>query len=397
MSSYKNLKIEYYLKGVVWGDNQFVVVGYKGTILTSPDGINWTQRHADSTQNLHRVAWSGNQFVAVGSNNGSVLVSTDGMTWTSRQIMTGQLYGVAWGHNQFVAVGEYGAILVNRCEQPGFIRNTLSGKCIDVAGGPGTENGSPLILWDCEIFGTATDHSMTDQRWGVTPEGFIRNSLSGKCLDVVGGPGTANGAPLQLWDCEFSGANPDNQSVTDQKWSFTSEGFIRNTLSGKCIDVVGTPGTANGIPLQIWDCDLSGVNPNNPSNTDQKWVFVPDIPPRLSIQANGQSDFLSTSVNVPITLILSLDPGVLAGQTLDTWVKAETPFGIYYYSPDQSWQQIQPFRFCEVPLADLTNQIILKDYAIPAGDYRVIFAVDRNHDGVMDASYQQTIQVKTSP
>ena len=153
-----------------------------------------------------------------------------------------------------------------------FIVNSFSGKCIDVAGAPGRSNGAALQLWDCEISGTNPDNgSTTDQRWVLTSEGFIRNSLSGKCIDVAGAPGRSNGAALQLWDCEISGTNPDNGSTTDQRWVLTSEGFIRNSLSGKCIDVAGAPGRSNGAALQLWDCEISGTNPDNGSTTDQRW------------------------------------------------------------------------------------------------------------------------------
>ncbi|WP_368009438.1 ricin-type beta-trefoil lectin domain protein, partial [Laspinema palackyanum] len=54
------------------------------------------------------------------------------------------------------------------------------------------------------------------------------------------------------------------------RWSLTRDGFIRNTLSGKCIDVSDVSGTANGTQLQLWDCQTSGRNPNG-SPTDQRW------------------------------------------------------------------------------------------------------------------------------
>ncbi|NES21119.1 MAG: ricin-type beta-trefoil lectin domain protein, partial [Symploca sp. SIO3E6] len=115
-----------------------------------------------------------------------------------------------------------------------FIKNTLSGKCIDVSGAPGTANGSQLLLWDCESSGLNRDNgSPTDQKWTLTGDGFIKNTLSGKCIDVSGAPGTANGSQLLLWDCESSGLNRDNGSPTDQKWTLTGDGFIKNTLSGK--------------------------------------------------------------------------------------------------------------------------------------------------------------------
>ena len=155
-----------------------------------------------------------------------------------------------------------------------FIANSLSGKCIDVAGAPGRTNGAPLQLWDCEISGINPDNgSVTDQRWVLTNDGFIRNTLSGKCIDVSGAPGRTNGAPLILWDCERSGRNADNGSITDQKWMLTGEGFIRNTLSGKCIDVAGAPGRTNDARLQLWDCERSGRNADNGSVTDQKWQW----------------------------------------------------------------------------------------------------------------------------
>jgi hypothetical protein len=153
-----------------------------------------------------------------------------------------------------------------------FINNLLSGKCIDVAGAPGSNNGAPLQLWDCELSGNRENGSATDQIWILRNDGFIVNQLSGKCIDVAGAPGTGNGARLQLWDCELSGRNRDNGSATDQKWTLMRNGFIRNRLSGKCIDVAGAPGRDNSAPLQLWDCELSGRNADNGSATDQRWT-----------------------------------------------------------------------------------------------------------------------------
>jgi hypothetical protein len=152
-----------------------------------------------------------------------------------------------------------------------FIVNTLSGKCIDVAGAPGNSNGAKLQLWDCERSGTnASNGSSTDQTWILTNDGFIINALSGKCIDVAGAPGRDNRAQLQLWDCERSGRNANNGSRTDQQWKLEG-GFIVNTLSGKCIDVAGAPGRDNRAQLQLWDCERSGRNANNGSRTDQQW------------------------------------------------------------------------------------------------------------------------------
>src|SRR5258708_38277307 len=108
------------LNGVAWSGTQFVAVGSGGTILTSPDGTTWTSRTLDTSTFLgaflqgtflQGVTWSGTQFVAVGSG-GTVLTSPDGITWTSHfsQGATNILYGVAWSGTQFVAVGSVGTI-----------------------------------------------------------------------------------------------------------------------------------------------------------------------------------------------------------------------------------------------------------------------------------------------
>jgi len=140
-----------------------------------------------------------------------------------------------------------------------LIVNQLSGKCIDVSGAPGVANGAPLLLWDCERNGKNKDNgSNSDQFWERTQSGKIRNTLSGKCIDIKG---RNNGDDLQLWDCDTPGRD------SDQTFVFRSDGFIEHRATRKCIDVSGAPGRNNGARLQLWDCEL-----NNPQ-TDQRWRF----------------------------------------------------------------------------------------------------------------------------
>ena len=99
----------------------------------------------------------------------------------------------------------------------GFIVNYLSSKCIGVKGADNS-NGSPLVLGDCEISGFNSSNGLpTNQKWILGSDKFIKNRASGKCIDVSGAPGVDNGSPLVLWDCETFGAN-SNKSFTDQKW-----------------------------------------------------------------------------------------------------------------------------------------------------------------------------------
>ena len=61
----------------------FVGVGTSGTILSSPEGTNWTSRTSWVTRELKAIAYGNSTFVATGQS-GTILTSTDGMSWTSR-------------------------------------------------------------------------------------------------------------------------------------------------------------------------------------------------------------------------------------------------------------------------------------------------------------------------
>ncbi len=100
-----------HLRGVTYGINNFVAVGWSGTILSSPDGIIWTNRSLETQYELEGVTYSINTFVAVGKN-GIILTSSDGITWTSQSSgTTNNLFGVICGGDTFVVVGENGTIL----------------------------------------------------------------------------------------------------------------------------------------------------------------------------------------------------------------------------------------------------------------------------------------------
>ncbi|MHC3430443.1 ricin-type beta-trefoil lectin domain protein, partial [Streptomyces sp. DT18] len=71
------------------------------------------------------------------------------------------------------------------------------------------------------------------QAWSVGGDGTLR--VLGKCLDVPSGS-TANGAKLQLWDCNGSGA---------QQWTVTAAKDLVNPQADKCADVQDKS-TANG-------------------------------------------------------------------------------------------------------------------------------------------------------
>jgi hypothetical protein len=107
------------LSGVAYANDQFVVVGYypvsgfPDTILTSADGVSWVQHVPGTQSGLNSIAYGNSESLAV-SFSGDTLTSADGMTWVQRQSGTFKrryLRGVAYGNGQFVGVGDSGLIV----------------------------------------------------------------------------------------------------------------------------------------------------------------------------------------------------------------------------------------------------------------------------------------------
>lgn len=98
--------------GMTYGNGAFILVGNNGYILRSTDGANWTT--VDPFVN--RAIYNNGLYVAVGNNSpsgtifGTILSSTDGMAWTNRLTTAGNLTSVAYGNNRYAAVGTGGKI-----------------------------------------------------------------------------------------------------------------------------------------------------------------------------------------------------------------------------------------------------------------------------------------------
>jgi hypothetical protein len=76
-------------------------VGWKGTILTFPDGTTWTKRSSGISDRLMGVTYGNGLFVTVvKSRKGRIiLTSSDGTTWTSRTLKGPEktiFYGVTY-------------------------------------------------------------------------------------------------------------------------------------------------------------------------------------------------------------------------------------------------------------------------------------------------------------
>jgi hypothetical protein len=99
---------------VTEGAGQFVAVGWRGSIVTSPDGLQWTQRRGDAQTQFEEywaVTHGGAGFVAVGFNSyptttAIAATSLDGSHWERHTIpIITTPRNVAYGNGVYVAAG----------------------------------------------------------------------------------------------------------------------------------------------------------------------------------------------------------------------------------------------------------------------------------------------------
>lgn len=114
-----------------------------------------------------------------------------------------------------------------------------SGRCINVTNYG--QSGVPLQIWDC---GPVVDW----KRWAFYPDETIRSM--GECMTLVGG--SADGSPIELEPCN-GGAS--------QRFVLNTSSDLVNVAADKCVDVKDKQ-TANGTPLQLWQCA---------GTSNQKW------------------------------------------------------------------------------------------------------------------------------
>ena len=226
-------------RGVAWSGTQFVTVGSdSGHILTSPDSVTWTQQTSGSSTPLNGVAWGGHQFVAVGSG-GTVLTSPDGVTWTSRNSgTTASLSDVIWAGNRFVAIGTsyndstgYNNIVLTSPDgvnwtatYPGtksyLSRITWSGALFVAVGGQGN-SGSPNI----NIILTSTDGVSWTQRIAGISDQLLGVTWSGTQFVIVGMSGTVLTSPDGItWTVRTSGTTTTLFNVAWSGLNFVAVG-----------------------------------------------------------------------------------------------------------------------------------------------------------------------------
>lgn len=128
-----------------------------------------------------------------------------------------------------------------QCSRPGYT-SLISGRglCLDVPFRK-FERGQRVWIYDC--------HGLVNlaQMWQVRPDGTIRTGdLNGNTLCLrIDRARAGNGIPLMLWDCQNWGS---------MKWEYKPSGQIVNTSQGtRCVDVPNNT-SARMTYVQVWQC-----------------------------------------------------------------------------------------------------------------------------------------------
>lgn len=106
------------IEGAAFGDGQWVAVGSR--VWKSPDGFTWNSQNLPGLH-MMSVNRAQNLWVAVGRSNGppawesgAILTSADGVNWTNRNAgRIGLLFDVAYGDDLWVAVGYLGTVVTS--------------------------------------------------------------------------------------------------------------------------------------------------------------------------------------------------------------------------------------------------------------------------------------------
>jgi len=206
-------------------------------------GLSWSMWSYKATQGLIPSSWGfydPNHWATTPniSTDSAATIAADWQQWTTPATFSLNtslgLRGTQNGGSTSINTGTWYNVV-----------NVNSGSCVDAAS-QAAANGTVVQQWACGV-------QQTNQEWQFQSRGNGIYSIGtrgapAQAFDVTNN-GTANGSLIQLWT--YGGG-------TNQQWTAVavSSGIFKlvNVASGRCLDVPAAS-TANGVQLQIFDCN----------------------------------------------------------------------------------------------------------------------------------------------
>jgi uncharacterized delta-60 repeat protein len=155
------------LSDVTFINGQFVMGGLRGTLLTSPDGLNWTTRRVPTNANLYGIDFANGQYVLVGGSAG-LFTSPDLALWTPRQPgglvpldNTNPLSGLARGAGRYV-------VTTNATVPTGVTLVSTDGVTWTQGNLGAAENASSVAFLNGKFFATTNSGKIFSSADGLT-------------------------------------------------------------------------------------------------------------------------------------------------------------------------------------------------------------------------------------
>ncbi|KAJ6540064.1 ricin B lectin domain-containing protein [Mycena vulgaris] len=161
----------------------------------------------------------------------------------------------------------------------------------------GDGNGAAVVIEHCITGGNSR------QNWTVS--GSTLQVLDNMCLDVTGGA-TANGTPLQIWECTAGDAN--------QQWTLSGNS-IQWSEESSCLDLTNGNTTNNNV-IQTWSC-TDGPNQQWTLTTGPSEPITPSVSSTTCLTA-------PTNANGGEVVVEPCD-----GSTSQLWTVIDETFVVY--------------------------------------------------------------------
>lgn len=234
----------------LWVAGTNVGLNSDALLYTSSDGVTWTQRSAGLTSGTAQAfATDGTKVIGtVSSNVGQVVKSTNGTTWSIQSVgvITSSLFDIIYAGGQFVAVGGSGGIITSPdgntwtkrtapSNIPGIIRSVAYGNGRYVL----VANSAGFAGWSTDGF--TWNNSSTGLATGLTKLTFVNGVFVG-----VGPSGTIS-------------TSTDGVTWTAAHTSGTTENFrdIIANGTGSTARVVAVGGDTTTVLRHILASDLN--------------------------------------------------------------------------------------------------------------------------------------------
>ena len=192
---------------VLWNNKQFLATGwdentFNDVVLTSPDGLRWSVHRLTSSYSVYSrfaPSWDGKQYIATGADvnsNSFILTSADGLSWTQKFKFTQtNLIDVIWNGAQYVAIGDKAKILtspdlINWSQQSSGIRNDTYLRRIVWTGTQFIIAGTNVYITpDTALILTSPDGIRWSTRYNAPfgTGGFLNTIISNGSQYIVGG------------------------------------------------------------------------------------------------------------------------------------------------------------------------------------------------------------------